>query len=261
MQTNIEIEKIDNQTWRISEIDKATELAVDAYLICGATRSVLIDTLFYTSNLYDVVRTLTSLPLDIILTHGHIDHVGVSLPTFAAEGCTVYMNIRDLPLIESTRPMFLNIVQFTDLQDGQPFSLGGRELEIIMVEGHTPGSLVVLNRAAQLAFTGDTIGSGEFWMQLPEAFPLRVFKNSLQSFYDDIKGLHNLQIYPGHKAQSPTQLTKGYIEDTLTITEALLSGAMNGEEQHMFFAGHEIDYKQVSHGAMRCYCYDPEKIQ
>ena len=260
MQTNTEIEKIDGQTWRISEVDHKTGLAVDAYLVCGTTRAVLIDTLYYTSNLYDIVRELTSLPLDVILTHGHIDHVGASLPAFAAEGCTVYLNTRDLPLVENIHPDFLTTVQFTDLQDKQQISLGGRNLEIIMVEGHTPGSLVVLDRAAQMAFTGDTIGSGNFWMQLPEALPLRVFKASLQSFYENIKDLHDLQIYPGHKTQSPVQLTKGYIEDTLTITEALLSGAMNGEEQHMVFAGHEIDYKQVSHGAMRCYCYDPEKI-
>ncbi|MDR3303067.1 MAG: MBL fold metallo-hydrolase [Treponema sp.] len=48
----------------------------NAYLIEGASRALLIDTLTGAGNLAAFCRELTDLPLQVALTHGHADHAG-----------------------------------------------------------------------------------------------------------------------------------------------------------------------------------------
>ena len=261
MSIEVEIEKINNQTWRISEVNRETENAVDSYLLCGTRRAVLIDTLMFTSNLYDIVREFTSLPLDVIITHGHIDHVGESLPVFTENDCAVFMDLRDLFLVENTNFDFIKTVNFKDLGDKKLFDLGRRNIEIISFPGHTPGSLVLLDRNAELIFTGDSIGSGPLWMQLPEALTLPVFEKNLKELYDNLRCFDNLKIYPGHKMQSPVLLTSQYIQDTLKLTQDIISGTVVGEDDVTVYLGERIPCKKAKNGLMIGYIYDPNKMK
>ena len=260
MSREIEIEKINSSTWRISEVDKQTENAVDAYLLCGTKRALLVDTLMFTKELYGEVRKLTSLPIDVILTHGHIDHVGLSLPTFYKNGCEIFMDIRDLFLVENSNPIIIDCVKFTNLYDGQLFELGDRTVEIISVPGHTPGSVVALDWESELAFTGDTIGSGHFWMQLPEALSLDIFEKNLSKFSKQMEQFNNLIVYPGHKAQSPVLLTGQYIKDTLKFTQDIIYGDAVGEDSITEYMNEKIACKVAGYGLMICYSYNPLNI-
>ena len=51
---------------------------VNAFLIEGKDRALLIDGLTGTGSLKDFVKELTSLPVILVLTHGHIDHIGAA---------------------------------------------------------------------------------------------------------------------------------------------------------------------------------------
>ncbi len=60
---------------------------VDAYLLIGTKHAALIDCLQNVTGLYDEIRKLTSLPIDVLITHGHGDHAGLlpkNLPRLAA---------------------------------------------------------------------------------------------------------------------------------------------------------------------------------
>ncbi|MDU4927909.1 MBL fold metallo-hydrolase, partial [Clostridium sp.] len=46
------------------------------YLIVGKRRAVLLDTGFGLGSLKSYVKTLTSLPYDVVVSHGHLDHAG-----------------------------------------------------------------------------------------------------------------------------------------------------------------------------------------
>jgi glyoxylase-like metal-dependent hydrolase (beta-lactamase superfamily II) len=54
------------------------------------------------------------------------------------------------------------------LQDGERVNLGGRELEVIFTPGHTPDSLVLLDRKNGLLFTGDSFYPGPIYLFTPE---------------------------------------------------------------------------------------------
>ena len=44
-------------------------------------------------------------------------------------------------------------------EDGRVFDLGGRQLEVVAVPGHTWGSVVLLDRAARVVFSGDAVNA------------------------------------------------------------------------------------------------------
>ena len=68
------VEEIDNDTYAISEYQHWEE--THCYLLCGEKEAVLIDTGLGVSNIKAVVDKLTELPITVITTHVHWDHIG-----------------------------------------------------------------------------------------------------------------------------------------------------------------------------------------
>ena len=68
------IVSLDGQTWRIEEFDASN--SVYLYLLAGTEKALLIDTGFGEIDLPAAVRSLTSLPVEVVNTHGHFDHIG-----------------------------------------------------------------------------------------------------------------------------------------------------------------------------------------
>ncbi len=67
-----------------------------------------------------------------------------------------------------------------DIHTDSVISLGGTELRICQVPGHTPGSIVILETRENYLFTGDAIGSGcGVWMQIPGSTDLKTYYDSL----------------------------------------------------------------------------------
>lgn len=145
------ITALDSQTWRIEEFDETN--SVYLYLLTGETRALLLDTGFGQIDVPAAVRSLTNLPLTVVNSHGHFDHIG-------ANHCfdTIYLHPADRPLyaLHRSRQPHPVTEQLLDLADGQCFDLGGRTLEVIHVPGHSQGSVCLLDRARRWLFTGDT---------------------------------------------------------------------------------------------------------
>ena len=66
--------KIDCDTFSISEYKHWEE--THCYLLCGGKYAVLIDTGLGVSNIRKIVDSLTNLPVMIVTTHVHWDHIG-----------------------------------------------------------------------------------------------------------------------------------------------------------------------------------------
>ena len=229
---------------------------VDAYLYIGESRAAVIDTLQTEEGLYGAVREITGLPLDVLITHGHLDHAGASARQFLEAGCNLYANRMDDALL----PPCTDARWLTDIRGGETFDLGGITLEALSCGGHTPGCMVFLDRQRQIAFTGDTVGSGSFWMQLPCSLGLSLFQRNLQRLWDEVKNLPGLLLYPGHRNQSPVQLTGQYVKDALTVVNRVLNGSLAGKDV-VLERPRPMKFKSVSHGMMRDFCYDPDNLK
>ena len=232
---------------------------VDAYLLMGETRAALINALQYSEGLYAEIRKYTSLPLDVFITHGHGDHAGQSLTEFAREGCAIYMDMKDFDRLTEMSP-FAQREWFTDIKNGDTFDLGGLCLQALACGGHTPGCMVFLERGQQYLFSGDTIGSGSFWMQIPGCLPIRQFQKNVAALLQQVADLDHLLVYPGHRNQSPVQLTLDYVRDCLFITNGLVAGTVKGVHKVLDMPGRHMEFKTAAHGQMLDFCYDPENI-
>jgi len=68
------VEEIDNDTFAISEYRHWEE--THCYLLLGTESAILIDTGLGISNIRNIVDHLTSLPVMVVTTHVHWDHIG-----------------------------------------------------------------------------------------------------------------------------------------------------------------------------------------
>jgi glyoxylase-like metal-dependent hydrolase (beta-lactamase superfamily II) len=163
---------------------------VISYLITGQESALLFDTGMGISRIRAVVEHLTKLPVTVLNSHTHPDHIGgnfefqkilgrkteytekntAGYPTSDITDWESGSNIcGDLP--KNFDPNTYSIRRFSISQfiaDRQVIDLGGRKLEIIFTPGHTPDSLCLLDRSDKLLFTGDTFYSGPIYLFSPE---------------------------------------------------------------------------------------------
>ena len=118
---------------------------VRQFLIVGEQQALLIDTGFEDSGVYQAVREVTDLPVQMLLTHGDRDHTG-GLKDFGS----CYLNQKDWHLLDSG-------IEVKDLREGDIFRCGDFCLEVLEIPGHTYGSVAFLDREKKLLLPGDSV--------------------------------------------------------------------------------------------------------
>ena len=255
-EAKLNVSKFSEDMWIFTEVGGGN---VDAYLLVGKEKAVLIDSLTVIPALWDDVRKITDLPLELLVTHGHLDHIGIATLELMEKGVPVHMDRKDIDMAESRLNTKLdNII---DIPDGKIFDLGGIKLEAISLPGHTKGSMVFLDREKRRIFTGDAIGSGGFWMQLDCCTNLEELLENIDSLKNKLDGLENIVVHPGHRYQSPVPLGMNYIDDVRYVTAGIVDGSIVGEAKTMDFHGGIMHYNQVVHGLINDYCYNPKNIK
>ena len=68
------VQQIDESTYAISELGHWEK--VHSFLLLGTTKAALIDTGLGIDNMKRMTDQLTTLPIDVITTHVHSDHIG-----------------------------------------------------------------------------------------------------------------------------------------------------------------------------------------
>ena len=213
-----QIEKLDG-FYRIGSPE-----AVFSYLICGTEQAMLIDTGYGLGDLRSVVEQITPLPLVIVNTHGHCDHVGgnaqFSTPCYmypadwelAREHCSSQMRRMNAERLAhslnyETGEEFSALPEAFELEayaqrgtgdlieahEGMRFDLGGVTLELIETPGHTAGGISVLWREKRLLFVGDAVNFFT-WLFAPES----TGKKSYLAMLDKVETLPADRYLGGH---------------------------------------------------------------
>jgi glyoxylase-like metal-dependent hydrolase (beta-lactamase superfamily II) len=212
-----EVYKLTEDTYAVYEPFQFEEAI--SYLAKGNEKAVVIDTGTGIGDLKRLIGELTNLPVSVINTHTHWDHVGANsqfdeIACFDHPECVGKLT-RGFPneklrpsLIGDSiwRPLPENIDPETwsippvhptsTFKDGQTFDLGGRSLEVVYTPGHSPGSVCFLDRKNRILFTGDTFFPGPLYAH-PEDVNIEDYIASIKKMdallgeYDYVCSGHN----------------------------------------------------------------------
>lgn len=172
------IQQLDGNSYAISEYGHWEK--VHSFLLLGKEKAVLIDTGLGIDNIKRITDQLTTLPIEVITTHVHTDHIGShgqyeiiyvhesdkDWLVNGIKGLSIEQIRRDisrditLPTPETFNPDKYQPFQGEPtglLKDGDVIELGNRKLIIYHTPGHSPGHISIFDETNGYLFTGDLL--------------------------------------------------------------------------------------------------------
>ena len=163
-------------TYAINEFGMAA-----CFLLWGREKGLLIDCGCGMYNIREIADELCPVPYEVVLTHGHGDHCG-SMDKWDE----VWIHFADMAMLapdklEANKAMLAHYPdmmaafgsfeaydikpeqiafpevspKFKPLPRNHVFHLGGRDVTVIDMPGHTPGEIALIDPFSRIAFTGD----------------------------------------------------------------------------------------------------------
>ena len=207
----LEAVKIDEKTYRIEDN------GVRSLLFIGTERALLVDTGFgQAESLKKLVETLTDKPVMLVVSHADFDHIGNN-----AEFGTAYMHPSEMSRFSQNETPNAEIAP---IWEGEIIDIGGRSFEVILIPGHTPGSIALLDRENRIILTGDSISSGPIFM-FGEGRNIPAYIMSMEK----LAGMKDAfdEIYPAH---SDIPLPPEQIDKSIEAAKKLLAGELSPED-------------------------------
>jgi len=145
----------------------------------------------------------------VLLTHGHLDHVGGSVELARAHGVPIEGPQREEAfwldaLPEQSRMFgFPHTAPFSPdrwLEEGDKVSFGEEVLDVLHTPGHTPGHVTFFSAIARLAIVGDVLFSGSIGRT---DFPRGDYQELISSIRNKLWALgDDVAFIPGHGPMS-----------------------------------------------------------
>ena len=188
---------------------------VRCFLVEGERKSLLIDSGATTDEARKIAESLTTLPIELINTHADKDHI-------AGNGCFPFALMHPAEAAN-----YYNIGGGTGkilpIGDGEMIDLGDRKLEVILIPGHTPGSIALLDEDEGVLFSGDTVQDGNIYMFGP-----------MRDMHAYIFSLRRLLEYSGrfkiiHPSHGSLSLDRDFIDVLLYKAELCIEGKLRKE--------------------------------
>ena len=209
----MDIMQLSEGTYRIDD-DR-----VRFFVLEGRDKAIMIDSSMNNANAIDGAKKVTDKPLEIVNTHADRDHI--------AGNCAfekMYMSPAEEPVYRENGGQGTII----PVKEGDIIDLGDRPLEVIVIPGHTPGSIALLDIKNRVLYSGDTVQSGIIFM---------FGKNrNMDTFIESLKKLEKISdrfdlIYPSHD-RCPVK--PDIISKLIEGAEQVRAGKAEGKEMDLF---------------------------
>ena len=228
--------KVQDHFWRIEED------GVRSFLFEGRDRAMLVDTGFGTLPMKDIVKALTDRPVFVVNTHTDGDHTGCN-----KDFEPVYMHPSEMDYYKARLPKGCRPEAVRPLWEGEVIDLGFWKFEVILTPGHTPGSIMLLEREKRMLISGDTIQTGDIFLFGPgrniPAFLVTLEKMiGMSDAFDTI--------WPSH---STCPVTPDLIPEILQDTRDLVDGKLKAQAPPW-----EMPCKKYTGKAVG-FCFNPEE--
>ena len=156
-----------------------------------------------------IIEELGVKVVNLVLTHGHLDHVGGTVPlaeilnvnivgphkadNFWLQGLENQSQMFGFPLCKAFEPN-------TWLEEGDKVTFGNQVIDIIHTPGHAPGHVVLFSEQARMAFVGDVLFNGAIGRT---DFPQGDFNTLIASIKTKLWPLgSDVTFVPGHGPES-----------------------------------------------------------
>ena len=212
------ITKIDPLTFAIGE--PRNQKKNYSYLILGEEKGVLFDSGAGYRSLKPVVDSLTDLPITVIASHLHYDHIGSH---------NDFENIAFLDIPEITKRIKSDIFDISSkqhlgffdgvdvkklkvtklLKDKEEIRLGNRVISLIHTPGHTRESLCLYDNKRKQLYSGDLIYPGLLYGILPSS-SFNDYLNSLDKLKTVVSD--KSKIYTAHGIRTKTVPILDYVD-------------------------------------------------
>ena len=207
----------------ITIVEPLHQEQVKSSLVVGDERAVLIDTGMGVGDIRHLVEGLTDRPVTVVNSHAHWDHIG---------GNRLFAGDSDILIHEAEAAELERVVGndelrgwFTPehllgplptgfdhealafpatpatrtLRGGEMLALGERMLEVLHAPGHSPGGIVLLDRANGVLFSTDVAYPGALYCKSEDA-DLAAYRRTMMMLADLAPTLRT--VYPSH-AETP----------------------------------------------------------
>jgi hydroxyacylglutathione hydrolase len=192
---------------RMSETMKIDTIIVgdfftNCYLVSVGKNAILIDPGEEPDRILETIESNNVAVEKIIITHGHIDHIGAIPEIREATKAKVLIHRRDADMLTDAKAnlSLYHSVAFTVaaadgfLDENDIIEVGDDELKVIYTPGHSPGGISLLGEG--VVFTGDALFFGSIGRtDLPggnHGQLLKSIKEKLLILPDDTR------VFPGH---------------------------------------------------------------
>ena len=226
------------------------------YLVVGEKRALAIDAGTGFCDFKGIIESLTKLPYDVAITHGHPDHVGGvgqfdEIYIHPADSASIHISYEQRvqygDIMRNMNIGYKNIWGYTKddasmytkqpkiklLSDLQVFDLGGRKVTVYFAPGHSLGECTFLDDKSRILFSGDA-ANGNVGTRIPVSTTVR-YLIRLQKLRTDFD-----QMYTGHISYAGTinalSQNPQVLDDVIEAFRSLLRGNAKLEEvqNHLF---------------------------
>lgn len=228
---------------------------VYCFLVVGSERALMIDTCYSTTHALEYARKVTNLPITLVNTHGHFDHIGGNADFdrayLAKEDWETAKEHSDfgqlsammkryrkknkligllLCLKNFKEPMEASLhilpCRYEQLPKCGYFNLGNRKVLYLVTPGHTKGSTCFFDDRTGYFFTGDMACQEGVLLAFDYSTTVAEYMESIRKMKEYYTSHGGKQILPSHHSLPARE---DVFDRLILVCEKIISGGLKGK--------------------------------